>query len=97
MVTPGVTVRRMFENASKASDGIEGGGKASIIVSQFLLDLRSRAAIPKPAPSLARRVGNHWPGSTILTGVALDRPWVYFRQSGVDAIRFNKERRNHSC
>ena len=53
---PRVTVRRMFEYASKLIDRSQGGLKASVIITKLELMRLARRAVPKAAPS-ARTAG----------------------------------------
>jgi hypothetical protein len=93
--SPGVRVRRMFEHAPVIQDRPQSGLETSLVVAELTLDTSAGASSPVPTPALTWGMSHHWPWPSILPGVALLVPRVYFWEPIVGTVLLDEERGNH--
>ena len=84
-----------LQDTAVPSHRVQGRGEASLVVSQDEPRLLGRVAAPRPSPSGAWRVRNHWPGSGVDSRIAVAVPQVDVWQAGVDASRLHIQGCDH--
>ena len=74
---------------------VRAGGPRPLPIDQDEPRLLGRVAAPRPSPSGAWRVRNHWPGSGVDSRIAVAVPQVDVWQAGVDASRLHIQGCDH--
>jgi hypothetical protein len=82
----------MFKDASAAHDSVQSSIEASAVVAQLVLMRLASAAMPEPAPSLARRMRDDWMLAVILPSVPSLVPRIDAGQTEIGPVGLYVER-----